>query len=102
MDAPVHEVKDLSVATLLRQEAESRALLGSSLQLYQIHSATIESGVLDDAAVLEELARLRSEGLLIGLTVTGPGQAETIERALDIGGFDAVQATWNLLERSAG
>jgi aryl-alcohol dehydrogenase-like predicted oxidoreductase len=34
--------------------------------------------------------------------VTGPRQAETIERALEIGGFDAVQATWNLLERAAG
>jgi aryl-alcohol dehydrogenase-like predicted oxidoreductase len=34
--------------------------------------------------------------------VTGPGQAETIERALEVGGFDTVQATWNLLERSAG
>ena len=32
---------------------------------------------------------------------TGPRQADTIERALEVGGFDAVQATWNLLERSA-
>ena len=31
-----------------------------------------------------------------------PRQAETIERALEVGGFDTVQATWNLLERSAG
>jgi aryl-alcohol dehydrogenase-like predicted oxidoreductase len=38
----------------------------------------------------------------IGLSVTGPKQADTIERALEIGGFDAVQATWNLLEQSAG
>jgi aryl-alcohol dehydrogenase-like predicted oxidoreductase len=58
--------------------------------------------VLGDGEVLEELARLREEGLAVGLTVTGPRQAETIERALEVGGFDAVQATWNLLERSAG
>ncbi|HXW79564.1 MAG TPA: aldo/keto reductase, partial [Acidimicrobiales bacterium] len=38
----------------------------------------------------------------IGLTVTGPRQAETVERALEVGGFDTVQATWNLLERTAG
>lgn len=58
--------------------------------------------MLSDRAVLDELARLRADGLLIGLTVTGPRQAETIDLALEVGGFDAVQATWNLLERSAG
>jgi aryl-alcohol dehydrogenase-like predicted oxidoreductase len=102
VDAPVHEVKDLSVATLRRHLGESRELLEANLRLYQIHSATMESGVLDDAGVLEELARLRDCGLAIGLTVTGPRQAETIERAIELGGFDTVQATWNLLERSAG
>jgi aryl-alcohol dehydrogenase-like predicted oxidoreductase len=101
VDAPQHEVKDLSVETLRRQFAESDQLLGSNLRIYQIHSATVDSGVLDDPAVLEELARLRSTGLSIGLTVTGPSQSETIERALDAGGFDSVQATWNLLERAA-
>jgi aryl-alcohol dehydrogenase-like predicted oxidoreductase len=102
VDAERHEVKDLSVATLRRQLAESRRLLGAHLFLYQIHSATVESGVLDDRAVLEELRRLRETGLAIGLTVTGPRQSATIERALEIGIFDTVQATWNLLERSAG
>ena len=45
---------------------------------------------------------MRAGGLSVGLSVTGPGQARTIERALEVGGFDAVQATWNLLEPSAG
>jgi aryl-alcohol dehydrogenase-like predicted oxidoreductase len=102
VDAEVNEVKDLSIDTLRRQEAESRSFLGHNLELYQIHSATIESGVLDDPQVRDELARLRAGGLYIGLSVTGPRQSDTIERALDVGGFDTVQATWNLLEPSAG
>jgi aryl-alcohol dehydrogenase-like predicted oxidoreductase len=102
VDAEVHEVKDLSIETLRRQVAESEARLGSNLRLYQIHSATLESGIFDDRAVLEELARLRAGGLEIGFTATGPRQRDTIERALQTGAFDAVQATWNLLEPSAG
>jgi len=102
VDAEQHETKSLSAATLRRQVAESRALLGPYLDLYQIHSATLESGVLDNDAVLGELRRLRESGLAIGLTVTGPAQAATVERALETSAFDAVQATWNLLERSAG
>jgi aryl-alcohol dehydrogenase-like predicted oxidoreductase len=102
VDAEQHEVKDLSAATFRRQLAESLARLGPFLRLYQIHSATTESGVLEDEEVRAELARLRDErGVAVGLTATGPEQAATIERALEAGGFDAVQATWNLLERSA-
>jgi aryl-alcohol dehydrogenase-like predicted oxidoreductase len=97
-----HEIKELTVEQLRRQWRESSELLGDQLDLYQIHSATLESGVLDDPAVRDELAALRSGGVRIGLTVTGPDQPATIERALAVGGFDAVQATWNLHERSAG
>jgi aryl-alcohol dehydrogenase-like predicted oxidoreductase len=102
----VHEVKDHSLAALREQLSESRRLLGAHLSLYQIHSATLESGVLDDAAVLDELARLRDSGTRVGLTLSGARQAETLHRALEIerGGrlFAAVQATWNLLEPSIG
>jgi aryl-alcohol dehydrogenase-like predicted oxidoreductase len=102
IDAEVPEVKDLSVGTLRRQYPESRKLLGANLRLYQIHSATLESGVLEDRSVLDELANLRASGVAIGFTASGPRQPEAIERALGTGAFDTVQATWNLLEPSAG
>jgi len=107
VQAEHHEVKDLSLATLRRQVAESSYRLGNWLRLYQIHSATLESGVLSNDAVLDELARLRDGGLLIGLSVTGINQSATIEKALSIQRgdqalFGSVQATWNLYEQSAG
>jgi aryl-alcohol dehydrogenase-like predicted oxidoreductase len=106
IDAEVHEVKDHSRRVLERQWGESLSTLGDHLDLYQIHSATLESGVLDDPAVLDALARIRDGGVLVGLSVSGPGQGETVRRALAVkrGGapiFASVQATWNLLERSA-
>ncbi len=107
MDAPVHEVKEHSLEMLRTQLAESRGLLGGALCLYQIHSATFESGVLENRAVLAELARLRGQGLAIGLTVSGPNQADVIRAALAVrvdgrNPFGSVQATWNVLEPSAG
>ena len=100
-----HEVKEHSLAVLQRQVAESQELLAPYLDLYQIHSATLDSGVLDNTAVLTQLARLRAAGLGIGLSVSGAQQAETIWKALKttIDGqplFSAVQATWNILEQS--
>jgi aryl-alcohol dehydrogenase-like predicted oxidoreductase len=101
VDADPPEVKDLSADALRRQLDESRSLLGPWLSIYQIHSATLDSGVLEDEAVRAELADLRATGIAIGFTVTGPEQPATIERALAVGGFDSVQATFNLLERAA-
>jgi aryl-alcohol dehydrogenase-like predicted oxidoreductase len=106
VDASVPEVKDHSLDALLRQEAESRAALGDHLDLYQVHSATMESGVLEDRAVLAELVRLKQQGLVIGLTLSGADQPVVARRALavDVDGlnpFSCVQATWNLLETSA-
>jgi len=107
VDAPVHEVKDHSLAVLRRQRQESDAALDGYLDLYQVHSATLESGVLENQSVLAELAGYREGGLAIGLTVSGASQVETLERAMQVvfDGrplFQCVQATWNLLDPSAG
>jgi aryl-alcohol dehydrogenase-like predicted oxidoreductase len=105
--AAAHEIKEHSLAQLRRQWPESRANLGGYLRLYQIHSATLESGVLNDTAVLDALAELKRQGIAIGLSLSGPGQAATLERALEIAIdgarlFNSAQATWNVLERAAG
>jgi len=107
LDVERHEVKDHSATALAAQLGESEALLGPWLSHYQIHSATPESGVLGDGAVLDALARLRDRGLPVGVSVSGPAQADTVRRALGIrrGGeplFALVQASWNLLEPSCG
>jgi aryl-alcohol dehydrogenase-like predicted oxidoreductase len=106
-DADVQEVKDLSVDALRRQIAESRRLLGDRLSLYQIHSATIESGVFDDHEVLDELRSLRDSGLFLGFSTSGPNQADAVARGIQerVDGeplFSTVQSTWNVLEPSAG
>ncbi|MFL7839385.1 MAG: aldo/keto reductase [Candidatus Promineifilaceae bacterium] len=102
-----HEIKEHSLAVLNRQILESRSLLGAQLDLYQIHSATLESGVLENDQVLSRLAELRDSGLAIGMSMSGPAQSEILLRAMEIeyGGqplFSAVQATWNLLAQEAG
>ncbi len=106
-EAAKHEVKDHTLPHLKLQYQESKYLLGNNLDLYQIHSATLESGVLEREEVLAELVRMRHvDGVHIGLSVSGPEQARVIGRALEarVDGepvFECVQATWNLLERSA-
>lgn len=104
--ADVHEVKNHSLAQFERQLARTRATL-PRFHLYQVHSLTPESSLFDDGPLLDALARLRDSGVAVGFSVSGPGQAETILRAihLDRAGaalFSSVQATWNLLEPSAG
>src|ERR1700739_2273701 len=107
LDAPAQEVKEHSLAMFTTQLAQSRALLGDRLTLYQVHSLTLDSGLFTDAALLAALSRLRAEGVIIGLSASGPHQAEAIRRALPVTVdgqqlFTAAEVTWNLLEPSVG
>lgn len=107
LDARQQEVKEHSLAMFTSQLAETRARLGETLALYQVHSLTEDSGVLIDRDLLAALASLRDSGVLIGLSTSGPRQGETLRRALavTIDGtplFAAAQVTWNLLEPSVG
>jgi aryl-alcohol dehydrogenase-like predicted oxidoreductase len=101
MDAERQEIQDLSLDTLNRQLAESLGILGANLDLYQIHSASPDNAVLSSPDVLGALRRLRERPMAIGVTVTGPRQAQAIGQAVELGLFDTVQATWNLLEPSS-
>ena len=105
MDAERHEVKDHSAAALRRQLAETREHLGDRLAVYQIHSATLDTGVLEDHEVLERLADLAEEGVVVGFTTSGPDQAAIVRAGLaarERCPFGLVQATWNPLEPSVG
>ncbi|SEO32579.1 aldo/keto reductase [Actinacidiphila rubida] len=105
--AEAHEIKDHGVATYERQIAETRALLGDHLDVYQIHSLTPDSPALTDTELHRRLAELAATGVTVGVSVSGPGQGEAIRAALavEVDGrplFRSVQATWNPLEPSAG
>ncbi|MFE4518484.1 aldo/keto reductase [Kitasatospora sp. NPDC056783] len=104
--AGAHEVKEHSTAVYDRQIRETRTHLGDHLDVYLIHSVTPDSPALTDPALHERLAALAAEGVRIGLSTSGPAQADTIRRAFAVTAagrplFTAVQSTWNLLETSA-
>ena len=104
-NAKVHEVKEHSLGKLKEQWQVSKQFL-PRLKVYQIHSATNESGVLQNVEVLNYLYQLKIENhIKIGLTTTGNNQAEILKKALDISVngqslFDAFQVTYNVLDQS--
>ncbi|CAH8282187.1 aryl-alcohol dehydrogenase-like predicted oxidoreductase [Mariniflexile fucanivorans] len=104
-NATVHEVKEHSISKLKEQWQVSKKLL-PFLTTYQIHSATLETGVLENESVLNELAYLKSEfNLKMGISTTGENQVEVIKKALDVvvegkSLFDTFQSTYNILDQS--
>ncbi|MEP4534057.1 MAG: aldo/keto reductase [Cyclobacteriaceae bacterium] len=105
VDAENHEIKEHTLARLNQQWPESKARLDPYLRIYQIHSATFESGVLENSEVLDRLGEIKAQGYAIGLSVSGESQPAIIEAALKVKVdgkplFDSVQATYNILEQS--
>lgn len=104
MDAEVHERKEHSLGMLERQWPETLAALGGPPDVYLLHSLTPESPALGDEALLARLRELAASGVRIGVSTSGPAQADALDAARELpdSPFRAVQATWNLLEPSAG
>jgi aryl-alcohol dehydrogenase-like predicted oxidoreductase len=92
---------------------ETAEYLGDYLNLYQIHSATFESGMLEDVRVHDALSLCRQQrGWKIGLSVSGPQQGDVLRAAMKVKStattsgheplFDSVQCTFNVLEQRPG
>ena len=103
--AKIHESKEHSLEKLNEQWEVSKGFL-PHLKVYQIHSATLETGVLKNQAVINRLAFLKNEHQIeIGITTTGANQVEVIKKALEVSVegkqlFDAFQVTYNILDQS--
>ena len=103
--ATVHERKEHSLAKLNEQWEQSKKML-PFLSTYQIHSATFETGVLENKKVLDRLAELKIEqGLRIGISTTGANQVAVLRKALElevegIALFDVFQLTYNIFDQS--
>lgn len=101
-----HEIKEHSLTKLLEQWSVSKFLL-PALKVYQIHSATFESGVLDHHEVLDKLYEIKNRtGLKMGISASGERQSEIVEYAAQIKIeneplFESFQVTYNLLETNS-
>lgn len=103
--AKVHEVKEHSIDKLKEQWNTSKKLL-PVLNNYQIHSATLETGVLENIEVLNQLASLKEKfGFQIGITTSGANQIEVLKKAINVKVnknplFDTFQVTYNVLDQN--
>ncbi|MBK8504673.1 MAG: aldo/keto reductase [Saprospiraceae bacterium] len=103
-DALIHEVKDHRLVKLNEQFANSKKLL-PYLSTYQVHSATFETGILQNREVIHRLAAIKEEyNLRIGITTSGTNQNDVILAASEVIFdrkvlFDTFQVTYNLFDQ---
>lgn len=103
--AEQHEVKEHSLSKLNEQWEVTKELL-PSLNIYQIHSATLDTQVLQNTEVLKRLYKLKkTHNVAIGLTTTGANQLEVMRLAMDVeveneALFDSFQVTYNVFDQS--
>ena len=100
--AAVHEVKEHSVERFAEQWPQTLRELGCAPDHYLIHSVTPDSPALGDPALLDALRAVADGGTRIGISTSGPHQADVVHAALKVGVFSSVQSTWNPLEPSVG
>jgi aryl-alcohol dehydrogenase-like predicted oxidoreductase len=102
------------------EDAVRRSVEGSldrlglpSVALLQLHngitrrrgdepSALSPGDILGPGGVLEAFQRLRDQGLVRHLGLTGTGQPGAMRQVVRSGGFDTIQVPYNLLNPSAG
>lgn len=106
IEAEKHEIKRHTL-DVLEKQWEKSSILKPQLQVYHIHSATFDSGVLQNKAVLNKLAEIKAAGTAVGLSLSGEEQGAVLEEAMlvrvdGVHLFDTVQATFNVLEQSIG
>ncbi len=85
-------------------------MIGEYVDLYQVHSATVESGILTNIEAHAAMAKCRRQrGWKLGLSVSGPSQDRVLLLAMNIKAdgedfplFDSVQCTYNVLEQRPG
>lgn len=100
-----HEIKEHSLRKLNEQWSKSKSML-PALKIYQVHSATFESNVLNNREVLDRLLEIKAKhGIQIGLSVSGPEQTRLLRAASEIRPddkdlFDSFQVSYNILEQS--
>lgn len=79
-----HEVKEHSATHLASQVQETCGHLGNFINLYQTHSATLDSGALSDEVVAGLWAIRKEKGWRIGLSLSGVAQSETLRAAMRV------------------
>ena len=102
IDADPPEVKELTAETLRRQLKETRNCSDRTSRSTRFIRRRSPAVCWTTRLCSRSSPNSAAPASPIGASVSGTEQSATITRLVELGCFDVVQATWNLLERSAG